>query len=129
MPSGETVGTKVDNAIDSTNAAIERAGDSAGEAARSGERAAKDVAQKIEKTGEQVGSVIADSVITAAVKADLIKDPAIRAFKIDVNTVDGEVTLRGEVSSRAARESAERLAAGTKGVVKVDNQLRIAPNA
>jgi osmotically-inducible protein OsmY len=38
---------------------------------------------------------------------------------------DGEVTLKGTVNDKSAREKAEKIAKKVKGVTKVDNQLKI----
>lgn len=65
-----------------------------------------------------------DAAITAAVKARLLADPTLNAQTIEVTTKDGgQVTLTGHVKSEAARERAEQLARGARGVRNVDNQL------
>ena len=124
-PSGETVGQKVDKALDKTNAAAGQAGQKIGEAAKSAEQAVKDTAEKVKEKAGQVGAILDDSAITAAIKADLVKDPGLSALKIEVNTVKGEVTLKGEVDSEAARARAGRIAAAVSGVVTVNNSLGV----
>jgi osmotically-inducible protein OsmY len=123
--SGETVGQKVDKAIDKTNATMEQAGDKIGETARMTEDAVKSGAETVQQKAASVGTAIDDSVITASIKADLLKDPGLSALRIDVDTVKGEVTLKGEADSAAARERAERIASANAGVVKVNNSISI----
>jgi hyperosmotically inducible periplasmic protein len=66
-----------------------------------------------------------DAEITARVKAKLIADPEVAALNIDVDTVDGVVTLTGEVDSDTARLEAEQLARTTDGVVRVISRIRV----
>jgi osmotically-inducible protein OsmY len=47
------------------------------------------------------------------------------ASGIDVKVADGEVTLKGSVSDRAARRRAEDIAASVSGVRHVTNDLRV----
>ena len=72
-----------------------------------------------------VGQVVDDATITAQVKAALAADPDLSALKINVDTLQGAVKLKGEVKSIALRRKADALAAGIKGVKSVDNQLVI----
>lgn len=67
--------------------------------------------------------VVDDATITAQVKAALAADPDVSALKINVDTAQGAVKLKGEVKTLALRRKAEALAQGVKGVKKVDNQL------
>lgn len=106
---GETVGQRVDKAIDKTNETAQKAGEKISEAAKS------------------TGAAIEDSMITASIKAELMKEPSVSALKIDVDTVKGEVTLKGEADSDAARERAERIATAVAGVVKVNNAISVKP--
>jgi hyperosmotically inducible protein len=52
-------------------------------------------------------------------------DDLVRARGIDIDTVDGVVTLRGTVSSEQERQRAVRLATETAGVTSVNDQLRV----
>jgi osmotically-inducible protein OsmY len=98
--------------------------------------AAKDAAAKIdEKTdraqkkagdaAERTGEVIGDAAITTAVKTKFLADTAVSGLRIDVDTTDGVVTLRGTVPNAAEKARAIELARDTKGVKSVKDQLKI----
>jgi hyperosmotically inducible periplasmic protein len=69
---------------------------------------------------------VSDSVITTKVKAELAKDKSTKATDINVDTKNGIVTLQGAVASEAERAKAELNARTVKGVVEVENNLRVA---
>jgi hyperosmotically inducible protein len=69
---------------------------------------------------------ISDTVITTKVKTELAKDRGTSATDINVDTRDGIVTLNGSVGSEAERAKAELNARTVKGVVQVENNLRVA---
>lgn len=140
--SGQTVGQKLDNAIDKTNAKIANAGTNVekkvGQAgvvvANVGESIANTTGAAIGETGNavavkanQVGAIVSDSAITASIKADLVKDPGLSAIGIEVNTVKGEVTLKGNVSTDVRKQRAEGIAKNIVGVTKVTNLLVVSP--
>ncbi len=66
-----------------------------------------------------------DAWITTKVKSKIAADPQLNPFNIDVDTLDGRVTLSGRVRTVEARQEAEKLARDTDGVVEVVNELRI----
>jgi osmotically-inducible protein OsmY len=70
-----------------------------------------------------------DAGITTAVKARFAADETVNAYQIDVDTVDGVVTLTGTVNSVAAEVKAIRLAGETAGVARVVNQMTTDPMA
>jgi len=72
-----------------------------------------------------MGQRIDDSFITTKVKSKLLADSTVKGFKIDVDTLEGEVTLTGIVSKRAEGERAIELARGVKGVVKVKDNIKV----
>lgn len=69
------------------------------------------------------GEVVDDASITAAVKSKLAWSRDADAVTTDVDTQRGKVTLTGSADTREEKERAGRLAANTRGVVSVDNQL------
>ena len=87
----------------------------------------RDLAQDAKQAGNEVADKVSDAVITTSVKAELVKDPSLSALKINVDTAAGRVVLQGSAPSPAARDQAVRLAQAVKGVVSVDNQLKVAP--
>lgn len=76
-----------------------------------------------ERSVADAGNKVKDAAITSAVSARLAADSRLGAMRIDVDTVNGHVALRGSAPDAAARERAEQLAASVAGVVGVDNQL------
>ena len=69
--------------------------------------------------------MVDDASVTASINAELAKDPTLSAIKIDVDTEAGRVALKGSAPDAESRERATRLAQAVKGVVSVDNQLRV----
>jgi osmotically-inducible protein OsmY len=98
--------------------ATERAGEELGEAGAAMERG-------LERANERMEPYVADAELTAKVKTKLTADPEINPFQIDVDTIDGRVTLSGVVSTERQREEAEHLARGTEGVLEVVNHLEV----
>lgn len=72
-----------------------------------------------------IGTQIDDRVITSKVKLKLIEDPVAKARKIDVDTVNGVVTLTGLVDSEEERQRAIKIAASVEGVRRVIDNLRM----
>jgi hyperosmotically inducible protein len=72
-----------------------------------------------------VGQAVDDVTIGTKLKAALAADPELSALKINVDTTQGAVRLRGEVKSLALRRKAEDLARKIEGVKSVENQLII----
>lgn len=69
--------------------------------------------------------VVEDANVTAKIKSQLLWNSNTSGLSINVDTKDGFVTLKGEVSSSAEYELAEQLALNTKDVRGVDNKLKI----
>ena len=68
-----------------------------------------------------------DTWITTKVKASLLADDDVSGLTVEVETVNGVVTLDGNVESQAQIDKASQLAKGIKGVTSVDTSgLRIA---
>jgi osmotically-inducible protein OsmY len=87
---------------------------------------ARNLGQQIREGARQIDQ--SDTAVTTRVKARLIAAPDLGGVHIDVNTVDGRVTLTGKVATADRRADAEKIAARTAGVKSVDNQLTVAPN-
>jgi osmotically-inducible protein OsmY len=77
------------------------------------------------RTRESAGEVVDDSVITAKVKAALVKEPDTKAYQIQVDTFRGVVQLSGFVDSTQARSKAVSVARTVGGVKEVRNSLEV----
>ena len=95
-------------------------------------KAGQAINQTMDKVATQVGSAaevvadkVADASITTRVNAELAKDSTLSALRINVDTVNGRVLLRGSAPSTLARDRATTLAQQVKGVNAVDNQLDV----
>lgn len=139
----QTTGQKLDSAIGKTEQA-------AADARRQGEQSGADVKAKTEETfakaGEALKSATAnaessaklvankainkidDMAITTAISAELLKDAEIKLFRINVDTKDGAVMLKGSVPTETVRERAAAIAKTFSGVQSVDNQLVVKAN-
>ncbi len=73
-----------------------------------------------------VATAVDDATITGSVKTKLLADERTKGFDINVDTARGVVTLTGGADSRMSRNTAGALAASATGVVRVDNQLKVA---
>ena len=69
---------------------------------------------------------VSDAGITAKVKTAFAADDLVRAHKINVDTVQGVVTLNGTVNSAAEKQRAMDIARRTDGVVSVRDNLKTA---
>ncbi len=111
-----TAGQKIDAGI----AQVERSAERAGAEVKQG---AAEMRSDVQQAAQEVKGTVADAAITASVNAQLARDSELSALKIDVDTSDGRVALRGSAPNRDARDRATRLASGVDGVKSVDNQL------
>lgn len=74
---------------------------------------------------ETAGQYAGDAAITTKVKASLIQEQALKAFQINVETMQGTVQLSGFVDTRAQKDQAGRIAAGISGVKLVQNNILV----
>jgi len=84
---------------------------------------ATDVANKSRQVVSATGEAITDGWITTKVKAKFADDKLLKDSKIDIETSERVVTLKGTVASEDARKSAVTIAGGTEGVVRVVDQI------
>jgi hyperosmotically inducible protein len=68
-----------------------------------------------------------DAGITTAVKSKLAADDTVKSYRIDVDTKDKVVSLKGDVDTEMGRTRAIELARATEGVRDVVDNLRVAP--
>ena len=84
---------------------------------------ATDVANKSRQVVSATGEAITDGWITTKVKAKFADDKLLKDSKIDIETSERVVTLKGTVASEDARKSAVTIAGGSEGVVRVVDQI------
>jgi hyperosmotically inducible protein len=89
------------------------------------EQMARDAREQAKTTGDTIGSSISDAWIHTKITTKLIGDAETPARKINVDVVNGVVTLRGAVSTPEAKNDAERIAQNTEGVKRVKNLLKL----
>lgn len=68
-----------------------------------------------------------DAFITTKVKMSLLTDSTVDGLDINVDTVDGRVTLHDKVESPGEKSAAESLARKVRGVSEVRNLLTVVP--
>jgi osmotically-inducible protein OsmY len=74
------------------------------------------------------GNAVLDPLVTSKVKSRLLADDLLMGTQINVDTTsDGVVTLRGTVTSEAARARALQITRMTSGVSKVVDALEVRP--
>ena len=113
-----TAGQKLDTAIAKTDQAADNA-------AAKTENAANRAADKMENAANKMGAKAEDVAVTAKVNAALAGDSRLSALKINVDTVDGRVSLHGFAPDADSRQRATELAKAVEGVKDVDNQLQV----
>jgi osmotically-inducible protein OsmY len=85
------------------------------------------VREKAKKAGEAISDATADTRITTAIKAKMVKEPGLASMKIHVETTDGLVTLAGTVFTHEEIARAVKIALETEGVQKVVSTLQVKP--
>ena len=76
---------------------------------------------------ETVGAYVDDASITTAVKAHFLENKAVDGTSIRVETLNGTVMLSGFAKSANEKSTAESIAANTKGVKSVKNEIAVRP--
>ena len=77
-------------------------------------------------TSSSLSGTALDAVINGKVAAALMSDPGLSGSRIEIDTHDGIVSLRGEVSGPRETRRALELVASVDGVRRVDNLLELA---
>ena len=70
-----------------------------------------------------------DAYTTSKVKIELMKSDGVDPLRINVDTLDGVVTLHGQVESAAAKTKAVQEARSVKGVKDVRDMLAVVPKS
>lgn len=80
---------------------------------------------KSDVAAKKTGAVVADSVITTKVKADIFKEPELKSMAIHVETEKGVVMLSGFVDSKADADKAVSVAKNIEGVTSVKSAIKV----
>ena len=126
--------SKTDAAADKTKAGLNKAVDATAKGAEKTKEgvekgvsaSAKGVGKAADKTADamdKTGDKLSDTSLSTSVKNNFSGEPLLKDTAIDVHTSDHVVTLKGTVGSSAAKARAEEIAARTKGVTRVVNDL------
>ena len=110
-PTTETAGQKLDAVIATTE--------------QKSEQLSADAKVNAAEAKKDTSEALSDAAITTRVNAQLAADPKLSAIKIDVDTSHGRVRLTGTAPDDEARDRATTMASAVRGVVTVDNQLKI----
>ena len=86
---------------------------------------AREARERAKTSGDKIGTSLNDAWIHTKITSKLIGDKETPARKINIDVVDGIVTLRGEVNSTVAKDEADRVAKDTEGVRRVRNLLKV----
>jgi osmotically-inducible protein OsmY len=117
----ETTADARDKAAEKTADARDAARDARAKADDKTDAAQKRAGDATDRAGEQ----ITDAAITTAVKTKFLADPNVSGLKIDVDTTNGVVTLRGTVPNATEKRRALDLARDTNGVKSVKDDLKV----
>lgn len=85
----------------------------------------KSVNNELEIGDLDIGEHVNDTWLETKLASLLAADPEVDSRNIDVDVLDGQVTLSGLVTSERARTEAERIARTTDGVRSVRNEIRV----
>ena len=75
--------------------------------------------------GRSVGQTVDDATVNAKVKAALLRAPDVKGTDVNVDTVNGTVTLKGSVETQAQSDRAVSIAKGIEGVKNVQSTLTV----
>jgi len=102
--------------------AVATAGRTGAERAR---QAGQEMSQRTAQAAKTAEEALTDGALTAKIKAKMALDDSVKALNLNVDTVDGVVTVSGRVRSPAERERAVALARETNGVRRVVDRTTI----
>ena len=87
---------------------------------------AEQIRRSARAAGATVGSAITDAWIHSEIFVQLRRNPVTATQSaIQVDVVDGKVTLHGIVSSAEQKEAAGQIAENTQDVVEINNELKM----
>ena len=103
----------------------EKAGEKVDQAAEKMSEKISDAKEAISDEIEKTGEYMDDAAITAKIKADILSDPLLKVFQINVTTTNGVVTLNGVVDSQQSIDRAMEIARSVKDMKSVENDLDV----
>jgi len=106
-PTAESAGKEIDRAAEKADTKIDQATD------------------KLSEKTTKTGIALEDSAITAKVKAAILGESGLKSLEINVDTMNGVVTLAGKVDTQANSDKAKQIAGAVSEVKQVKNQLEI----
>jgi hyperosmotically inducible protein len=80
---------------------------------------------KVKETTGEVTGAVSDSWLTSKTKIALFADDRVKGRDVRVETVKGDVFLRGKVDSEEAKAAAAEIAKTVEGVKNVKNDLQV----
>lgn len=84
---------------------------------------------KTKETTQEVKGAVSDSWLTSKAKIALFADDRVAGKDVRVETVNGQIFLRGKIDSEEAKMAAADIAKGIEGVKSVKNDLQVVPPA
>lgn len=106
--------------VNRVNNRLSASSDSTSSDSRSTDTMASDGMDTMNTAVDDTQDAVSDTWITTKVKSSLLADSEAEGFDIDVETIDGVVTLTGELDDGDAVRHAEEIAAGVDGVKSVN---------
>jgi hyperosmotically inducible protein len=79
--------------------------------------------EQAKRAGDEAKRATKNAALTGKVKSALAADVGLKTVKIDVDSAEGVVTLKGRVDSADTKRRAEATAKKVSGVTEVRNQL------
>src|SRR4030095_7654248 len=78
---------------------------------------------KVKDTTNEAKEAVGDSWLTSKTKIALCADDRVKGKDVRVETVNGEVFLRGKIDSQEAKAASEQIAKSVEGVKKGEKEL------
>jgi hyperosmotically inducible protein len=120
---GEKTKSGLAKAVDATVHAAKKTKDAVQTGVGKTEEGLGVAADKTSDAAAKAGDKLSDASVSTRVKAGFSDERLLHDSAIDVDASDRVVTLRGTVSSSAARDRAAEIARGTAGVERVINNI------
>ena len=84
-------------------------------------------ADKVKGTAHDMKEATSDAWVTSKTKIALYADDRVKGRDVSVETMNGDVYLRGKVDSEEAKSAAAEVTRGIDGVKNVKNDLQVVP--